>query len=74
MAIPRLNHDVCRLSFLHRDSHELRRTMHTLHVHLASQPGIAGGQSGLGAIGRRGVCRAWHRLRLIAPMRASPSR
>ena len=27
MAIPRLNHDVCRLSFLHRDSHELRRTL-----------------------------------------------
>ena len=27
MAIPRLTHDVCRLSFLHRDSHGLRRTL-----------------------------------------------
>ena len=27
MAIPRLTHDVCRLSFLHRDSRGLRRTL-----------------------------------------------
>lgn len=27
MVIPRLTHDVCRLSFLHRDSHGLRRTL-----------------------------------------------
>ena len=27
MAIPRLTHDVCRSSFLHRDSHGLRRTL-----------------------------------------------
>ena len=27
MAIPRLTHHVCRLSFVHRDSHGLRRTL-----------------------------------------------
>ena len=27
MAIPRLAHDVCRMSFLHRDPHVLRRTL-----------------------------------------------
>ena len=40
MAIPRLTHDVCRLSFLHRDSRGLRRTL-VAAVLLASVTSIA---------------------------------